>query len=225
MVFGYTAKGMESLGKILLRGLPKGLEIALLQQLGTGAVVDASPGPAAGSGSHLIPSDETTSHIYDLVIQPGDAGFGQPLGTPVLAIDLSRRQRLGLLLRTARQMIEEPSLHLDDFKIGPWLFRPQEKTLEQNGQPSVTLTDKEVDILSYLAKCSASGATVKREELLRRVWGYSEGVDTHTLETHVYRLRQKIEEKAGEPTPASHPAAPASQNLLVTLEEGYRLNL
>ena len=191
---------MESLGKILLRGLPKGLEIALLQQLGTeGIYRQQGEGP------------------FDLVIQSGDGGFDQPLGTPVLAIDLSRRQRLGLLLRTARQMIYEPSLHLDDFKIGPWLFRPQEKTLEQQGQ-SVTLTDKEVDILAYLAKCSAAKAPVTREELLRRVWGYSEGVDTHTLETHVYRLRQKIEEKNGENTPVT-------QGLLVTLEDGYRLNL
>lgn len=191
---------MESLGKILLRGLPKGLEIALLQQLGTeGIYRQQGEGP------------------FDLVIQSGDGGFDQPLGTPVLAIDLSRRQRLGLLLRTARQMIYEPSLHLDDFKIGPWLFRPQEKTLEQQGQ-SVTLTDKEVDILAYLAKCSAAKAPVTREELLRRVWGYSEGVDTHTLETHVYRLRQKIEEKNSENTPVT-------QGLLVTLEDGYRLNL
>jgi Transcriptional regulatory protein, C terminal len=212
MVFGYTPRGMESLGKILLRGLPKGLEIALLQQLDPETVSVLSAGSVAVSGDH----------IYDLVIQGGDGDFRQPLGTPVLSIDTTRRQRLGLLLRTARQMIEEPSLHLEDFKIGPWLFRPQEKTLEQNGQPPVTLTDKEVDILSYLAKCSASGATVKREELLRRVWGYSEGVDTHTLETHVYRLRQKIEEKAGEKNGES---TPVTQGLLVTLEDGYRLNL
>lgn len=201
MVFGYNRKRMESLGKILLRGLPKGLEIALLQQLGTEGIYRQQ-----GAGP------------FDLVIQSGDGGFDQPLGTPVLAIDLSRRQRLGLLLRTARQMIEEPSLHLEDFRIGPWLFCPQDKTLEQQGQPPVTLTDKEVDILAYLAKCSASGATVRREELLRRVWRYSEGVDTHTLETHVYRLRQKIEQKVDD-------GAVMPQTLLVTLEDGYRLNL
>ncbi|MEZ0260229.1 MAG: winged helix-turn-helix domain-containing protein [Alphaproteobacteria bacterium] len=212
---------MESLGKILLRGLPKGLEIALLQQLDA----EVSARPAVGSDGHGTTSAAGSGgHIYDLVIQPGDGGFDHPLGTPVLSIDLTRRQRLGLLLRTARQMIEEPSLHLEDFRIGPWLFRPQEKTLEQQDQPPVTLTDKEVDILSYLAKCSAGGVTVGREELLRRVWGYSEGVDTHTLETHIYRLRQKIEEKNGDAAPAAA-GSPQSQNLLVTLEDGYRLNL
>lgn len=200
MVFGYTPKAMENLGKILLRGLPKGLETALLQQLGEAAVTGKAEGP------------------FDLVIQPGDGDFERAPATPVLAIDLGRQQRLGLLLRTARQMVEEPALHLEDFRIGPWLFRPQEKTLEQGSQAPVALTDKEVDILSYLAKFSAAGVTVGREELLRRVWGYNEGVDTHTLETHIYRLRQKIEPPRAE-------GEPQTQSLLVTLEDGYRLNL
>lgn len=197
---------MENLGKILLRGLPKGLENALLQQLGDSAVTAAD-----------------ASGPFDLVIQPGDADFLHAPATPVLSIDLARRQRLGLLLRTARQMVEEPALHLEDFRIGPWLFSPQEKTLEQQGQPPVALTDKEVDILSYLAKFSATGATVGREELLRRVWGYSEGVDTHTLETHIYRLRQKIEPQKNES--AREDGQPQAPGLLVTQEDGYRLNL
>jgi DNA-binding response OmpR family regulator len=72
----------------------------------------------------------------------------------------------------------------------------------------IRLTDKETNILKYLYR--AGGKVVSREELLTEVWGYNAGVTTHTLETHVYRLRQKI-----EPDP--------SARLLMTEAGGYRL--
>jgi len=73
----------------------------------------------------------------------------------------------------------------------------------------IKLTEKETEILVYLATHSAS-APVKRDDLLAAVWGYGDNIETHTLETHIYRLRQKIE---------ANPAAPA---FLVTSDEGYR---
>ena len=97
------------------------------------------------------------------------------------------------------------------FQIGPFSFKPAFKKLEQEGQREIRLTEKETNILKYLYR--AGGKPVAREELLHEVWGYNSGVTTHTLETHVYRLRQKIEPQKGTAT------------LLVTEPGGYRLQL
>jgi DNA-binding response OmpR family regulator len=93
--------------------------------------------------------------------------------------------------------------------IGPYEFRPATKTLSLAGGGRVRLTEKETSILKYLYRAGAKA--VPREELLREVWGYNSGVTTHTLETHIYRLRQKIETEATSP------------QLLVTETGGYRL--
>ena len=81
--------------------------------------------------------------------------------------------------------------------------------MPDDGGGTIRLTDKEVHILSFLAV--QEGASVLRETLLEEVWGYARSVETHTLETHLYRLRQKIEDD---------PSRPA---LLMTDEKGYRL--
>ncbi len=96
------------------------------------------------------------------------------------------------------------------FDIGPYQFRPSGKILEEKETgKKVRLTEKETAILKYLYR--ASGNAVGREELLAEVWGYNSGVTTHTLETHVYRLRQKIESE------------PGMARLLVTEPGGYSL--
>jgi DNA-binding response OmpR family regulator len=95
------------------------------------------------------------------------------------------------------------------FRIGPYEFRPAGKVLLDAKGKKVRLTDKETNILKYLYRAGAK--PVSREELLTEVWGYNAGVTTHTLETHVYRLRQKIEPD------------PANARLLVTEAGGYRL--
>lgn len=95
------------------------------------------------------------------------------------------------------------------FHIGPYEFRPAQKLLIDPAKKKVRLTEKETNILKYLYR--AGGKPVGREELLTEVWGYNAGVTTHTLETHVYRLRQKIEPEA------------ASAKLLITEAGGYRL--
>ncbi|MGD2132217.1 MAG: response regulator transcription factor [Maricaulaceae bacterium] len=95
------------------------------------------------------------------------------------------------------------------FQIGPYEFRPAMKLLVTSDDKKVRLTEKETSILKYLYRSGAKA--VGREELLHEVWGYNSGVTTHTLETHVYRLRQKIEPD------------PANARLLVTESGGYRL--
>jgi DNA-binding response OmpR family regulator len=95
------------------------------------------------------------------------------------------------------------------FRIGPYEFRPAAKVLIDARQKKIRLTEKETNILKYLYRSGAK--PVPREELLTEVWGYNAGVTTHTLETHVYRLRQKIEPNPGE------------ARLLLTEAGGYRL--
>ncbi len=97
------------------------------------------------------------------------------------------------------------------FEIGPYEFRPAAKVLSESSGKKVRLTDKETSILRYLYR--AGQKSVSREELLREVWGYNAAVTTHTLETHIYRLRQKIEPD------------PALATLLITETGGYRLKL
>ena len=95
------------------------------------------------------------------------------------------------------------------FRLGPYEFRPSAKVLVDGAGRKVRLTEKETNILKYLYR--AGDKPVPRDELLAEVWGYNAGVTTHTLETHVYRLRQKIE------------SDPAGGRLLLTEGGGYRL--
>ncbi len=95
------------------------------------------------------------------------------------------------------------------FRIGPYEFRPATKLLLDAQGRKVRLTEKETSILKYLYR--AGDKPVQRDELLREVWGYNANVSTHTLETHIYRLRQKIE------------VDPQHAKLLLTDLGGYRL--
>ncbi len=95
------------------------------------------------------------------------------------------------------------------FRLGDYEFRPSAKMLLDPQAKKIRLTEKETNILKYLYR--AGEKPVSREELLAEVWGYNAGVTTHTLETHVYRLRQKIE------------SDPANARLLLTEAGGYRL--
>jgi len=94
------------------------------------------------------------------------------------------------------------------YRIGPYTFRPSAKVLLDAESKKIRLTEKETNILKYLYR---SAETVPRETLLHEVWGYNPAVTTHTLETHIYRLRQKIERDPGE------------ARILITESGGYRL--
>jgi DNA-binding response OmpR family regulator len=97
------------------------------------------------------------------------------------------------------------------YRIGPYEFRPAMRLLLDEAQKKIRLTDKETSILRYLYRSGEK--PVGRDELLREVWGYNANVTTHTLETHIYRLRQKIEPDAQSP------------KLLITETGGYRLQV
>ena len=115
-----------------------------------------------------------------------------------------------LLARIRAQLRGYDSSEDAVFKVGPYLFRPSAKQLHDQARGRrIRLTEKEAAILKFLYR--AGGRPVPRTVLLNDVWGYNSNVTTHTLETHIYRLRQKIEPN------------PAETRLLVTEAGGYRL--
>ena len=114
-----------------------------------------------------------------------------------------------LLARIRAQLRQHEQSEDAVFQLGPYSFKPALKLLTAEDGSKVRLTEKETNILKYLYR--ATDGVVARDELLHEVWGYNAGVTTHTLETHIYRLRQKIEPD------------PSNARLLVTESGGYRL--
>jgi len=119
--------------------------------------------------------------------------------------------RLNVLLARMRvQMRQSAQNEQAEFPLGPWRFQPATRSLHHpDHKKPIKLTDKENAILRFLLR--HPGQAVSRETLLEAVWGYHDGITTHTLETHIYRLRQKIEPVPGQIT------------LLLTDAGGYRL--
>ena len=114
-----------------------------------------------------------------------------------------------LLARIRAQLRQHEQSEDAVFSVGPYSFRPGAKMLEDDAEKKIRLTEKETNILKFLYR--ATDGVVPRDTLLHEVWGYNAGVTTHTLETHIYRLRQKIEPD------------PSNARILVTESGGYRL--
>ena len=116
-----------------------------------------------------------------------------------------------LLARIRAQLRQHEQSEDAVFNLGPYTFKPAAKMLLTEDEKKIRLTEKETNILKFLYR--AQDGVVARDVLLHEVWGYNAGVTTHTLETHIYRLRQKIEPD------------PSNARLLVTESGGYRLNV
>ncbi len=114
-----------------------------------------------------------------------------------------------LLARIRAQLRQHEQSEDAVFTIGHYSFRPAQKILVEEDGGKVRLTEKETAILKYLYR--AEQKVITRDILLEEVWGYNSGVTTHTLETHIYRLRQKVEKD------------PSNATLLVTESGGYKL--
>lgn len=138
---------------------------------------------------------------------------------PILALGETATQTnetLSLPLRMAH-LISRLKFHIRNYHasperyltIGPFRLYPALRHLVDGAKEPQKLTDREVDILQFLYH--EQGKTVQRERLLSEIWGFNASVTTHTLETHVYRIRQKIEDD------------PNNAKILVTDEGGYRL--
>jgi DNA-binding response OmpR family regulator len=115
-----------------------------------------------------------------------------------------------LLARIRAQLRQHEQSEDAVFQLGPYTFKPAMKMLITEDDRKVRLTEKETNILKFLYR--SKEGVVARDVLLHEVWGYNAGVTTHTLETHIYRLRQKIEPD------------PSNARLLVTEAGGYRLS-
>lgn len=118
--------------------------------------------------------------------------------------------RFGVLLARIRAHLRQHEQSEDAiFKVGPYTFKPSAKMLVREDGRKVRLTEKETAIIKFLLR--AGEQVVGRDVLLHDVWGYNAGVTTHTLETHVYRLRQKVERD------------PSNAEILITEGGGYKL--
>lgn len=117
--------------------------------------------------------------------------------------------KLSVLLARIKAQLRQSDLSENAIlMIGPYQFRPVDKCLQLDSGKQIRLTEKETNILKFLYR--ANNDVVPRDILLDRVWGYTDGVTTHTLETHIYRLRKKIEtEETGR--------------IVVTADGGYKL--
>ena len=157
----------------------------------------AAPARAADTNHHADRVGCRTDVVHGL-----DSGANNYIAKPFRFNELLAR------LRAQVRIVEDGADAV--FVIGPYSFRPSAKLLEDpSGNRSIRLTEKEAGILKFLYR--AGTRVVVREVLLNEVWGYNAEVDTHTVETHIYRLRQKIEPD------------PANARLLVTVGGGYRL--
>lgn len=119
--------------------------------------------------------------------------------------------RVGGLLDRVHQFFAQQNVQKlkQDIHLGGFVFSPANRSLtHEKSTENVSLTEKEVDMLMYLHQ--HAGQIISRQALLENVWQYSAEINTRTLETHIYRLRQKIMQLSAE-------------TLLDTEDEGYVL--
>ncbi len=139
-------------------------------------------------------------------------GVSAPENAPA-ARHFAKPFRIGYVLDRVQQMSrsaqqgEDSMIALAGLVLNVDGFRLQ----TPGGEDIARLTEKEVALLKALA--DAPQGYLTRDALLEEIWGYrpDAGIETHTLETHIYRLRQKIEKD------------PANPKILLTDETGYRL--
>ena len=198
---------MATLKKILLVDDDEDLREALSEQLVLTEDFDVFE---AENGARAMEKAKET--IYDLVVL--DVGLADTiLGLDAGANDyVSKPFKFPVLLARIRAQLRQHEQSEDAvFQLGPYTFKPAMKMLLTEDEKKIRLTEKETNILKFLYR--STDGVVARDVLLHEVWGYNAGVTTHTLETHIYRLRQKIEPE------------PSNARLLVTESGGYKLNL
>src|SRR5881392_3815150 len=226
---------MSNARKILIVDDDTELREALVEQLALHEEFDAVAVDAAAKGVQEAKNGHIDLIIMDVGLPDMDGreavrimrknGFKAPIimltgqdtdSDTILGLEsgandyVTKPFRFAVLLARIRAQLRQHEASEDAvFNIGPYQFRPSSKLLLNQKGNKVRLTEKETAILRYLYR--AGQRPVSRETLLQEVWGYNSGVTTHTLETHIYRLRQKVEKDAASPA------------ILVTEAGGYKL--
>ena len=220
---------------ILLVDDDEDLREALTEQLGLYEEFTVRQAGTAAEGVKLAREDHTDLLIMDVGLPDMDGreavkllrkgGFKSPIimltghdtdSDTILGLEAGANDyvvkpfKLAVLMARIRAQLRQHEQSEDAvFQIGNYTFRPAQKLMVTEAGQKVRLTEKETSILKYLYR--ADRKVITRDVLLEEVWGYNANVTTHTLETHVYRLRQKIE------------ADPSNARLLVTEAGGYKL--
>ena len=226
---------MTTARKILIVDDDEDLRDSLKDQLILHDEFEVATASTASKGMELAKTDHHDLVVFDVSLPDMDgreavrllrkSGFKTPIvmltgnasdADQILGLDagandyITKPFKFAVLLARIRSQLRQHEQSEDAvFAIGPYTFKPAAKLLLDEKGGKVRLTEKETSILKYLYR--AGEKIVSRETLLHEVWGYNAGVTTHTLETHIYRLRQKIEKD------------PSHAELLVTETGGYKL--
>ena len=226
---------MTNARKILIVDDDEDLRETLKDQLVLHDEFEVMTAGNASKGMELAKSDHFDLVVFDVSLPDMDgreavrnlrkAGFKTPIimltgnvsdADQILGLDagandyITKPFKFAVLLARIRAQLRQHEQSEDAvFGIGHYTFKPASKLLIDEKGTKIRLTEKETSILKYLYR--SGDKVVTRETLLHEVWGYNAGVTTHTLETHIYRLRQKIEKD------------PSNAELLVTETGGYRL--
>jgi DNA-binding response OmpR family regulator len=226
---------MSNASRLLVVDDDQDLRDTLAEQLGLYDEFQVSTAESAGQAMDTVKGDRIDLAIMDVGLPDMDGreavkmmrrdGFRSPIimltaqgseSDTVIGLEsgandyVTKPFKFAVLLARIRAHLRQYEASEDAvFQIGPYTFRPGSKLLTNDKGSKLKLTEKETAILRYLYR--AGQKPVSRETLLQEVWGYNSGVTTHTLETHVYRLRQKVEKDAANPS------------ILVTDAGGYKL--
>jgi DNA-binding response OmpR family regulator len=209
---------MANARKILIVDDDTDLRDTLVEQLSLHEEFEASAVDTGAKGASAAKANSPDLVLMDVglpdtdgMLTGHDTDSDTILGLESGANDyVAKPFRFAVLLARIRAQLRQHEASEDAvFSVGPYSFRPGSKMLTGANARKVRLTEKETAILRFLYR--AGQQPVSRETLLQEVWGYNSGVTTHTLETHIYRLRQKIEKDAANP------------EILVTEAGGYKL--
>jgi DNA-binding response OmpR family regulator len=226
---------MTSARKILIVDDDEDLRETLKDQLVLHDEFEVLTTGTASKGIDLAKNDHFDLVVFDVSLPDMDgreavrnlrkSGFKTPIvmltgnvsdADQILGLDagandyITKPFKFAVLLARIRAQLRQHEQSEDAvFTIGPYTFKPASKLLVDERGNKIRLTEKETSILKYLYR--SGDKIVSRDTLLHEVWGYNAGVTTHTLETHIYRLRQKIEKD------------PGNAELLITETGGYKL--
>ena len=226
---------MSSAKKILIVDDDDALREALKDQFSLHEEFSVSDAPTATAGVKALKADQADLVLLDVNLPDMDGreacklmrrnGYKGPVvmltgegsdADTILGLDSGANDyvvkpfRFAVLLARIRSHLRQHEQSEDAvFQVGPYQFKPASKMLLREDNKKIRLTEKETSIIKFLYR--AGEQPISRETLLQDVWGYNAGVSTHTLETHIYRLRQKIERD------------PSHAEILVTEGGGYKL--